>query len=332
MKNWQTPAGSIDVLQQQFGKAISLAEFNGQVKLPDLRKAQSLAIAMDYAGEHQASAYQCLAFLLADGDSILGHWDSARRKIRQEVLGDARRHAFKKLSEPRRQQALGPFLEAASALNGIVFCVAFDKRLESTTLGYEFTEKGSLKPLVFAKLVKIALFGSLLVGGLATTDQSLAWITDDDEIVSNAAARLESASVIHGLLHRMCPFGLTKVSLEIASGSDEGFTEDLCSIPDLVGGAVSEYLNSIDVGSLPKFTNLQTLLWNRVATKTNCIMAWLASEQENLAVVFCLVRDHPDGLSFSFASPTLAVGDLGAEPLWLPPDKGWPRAIKSWRK
>lgn len=71
MKNWQTPAGSIDVLQQQFGKAISLAEFNGQVKLPDLRKAQSLAIAMDYAGEHQASAYQCLAFLLADGDSIL---------------------------------------------------------------------------------------------------------------------------------------------------------------------------------------------------------------------------------------------------------------------
>jgi hypothetical protein len=329
---WQTPEHSTDYLQSLIGTEIRSAEAAGRIKLPDLRKARDLAIAMDYSGEHSESNFQCLTFLLADAESILGHWNSERKSIRQKHLRDGRRHAFKKLSERCRQQALVPFLAASSTLNGIVFSVVIDKKLESSMLGYSLDTR-CFQPLVLAKLLKIALFGSILVGGLATSNQNLAWITDDDAIIGNSSMEKESAELIVSMLHQMCPFGFSRLQLLIAGRcNDELLTEDLCSIPDLVGGAVTEYFNSIDTSTVPTSTNLQTLVWDRLSTKSHLINLWLGSAHPALSIIICLAREHAGNLQLSFTSPFAFVGSTGASPLWLPLDKGWQRSARVWRQ
>ncbi len=332
MANWQTPVGSEDELQHLIGDLISSAEQTRHVRLPDLRQANDLVIAMDYSGEHQSAEFQCLVFYLAERDAVLGKWNDERRFIRKNILTDGRRQAFKKLTDSCRQKALLPFLNATSEINGVLLCVALDKRLLSTSLGYEPKTSGDLKPLVFAKLVRIAFFGSILVGGLAKKGQGLFWITDDDEIVSNEACQKESAYVVRAMLDKMCPFGLGEVELSIAGKcKDDLFSEDLCSVPDLVGGALSESLSRMGAASMPQSTNLFTPLMKPVATKTQIINHWLALRHQKMSVIICVIREGENGLLLSFGSPSIIAGDIGSRQLWLPPDRGWDRVIRSWR-
>jgi hypothetical protein len=332
--NWRTPEAAVDELQIQFGQQLAYGESNGFVTFPDLRRDPDLVLAADYSGEHQSSDYQILTFLLADRPGILSAWETERISIRSEHLADGRRHAFKSLNDVQRQKALVPFLNASARINGVLLCVAIDKEIISSNLGYTFCGDSVFKPNVLAKLIRIAAFGSLLVGGLATTGQSLMWITDDDEIASNEASQIEAGNVIGSLLNRMCPFGRPQTQLGIAGKFDDGRrAEDLCAIPDLVGGAVAEFLSNIDKSAIPRSTNIVTPMLDRQSTKSSIINRWFSVLREPLAGLLCLVRSHESGYLLSFGKPSITPGDAGVPRIWLPPDnleKNWRRSSAFW--
>ena len=166
MANWIENTICGDSLIRQLGSAFVELERQSQGTFPDLRQDKELVMACDYAGEHKNSPFQVLTFLLADRPGVLQRWEGERLRIRQEHLRDGRRLSFKGLGDALKQKALIPFLKASADINGIVLCMAVDKSLAESGLGYQFPSLGNVKPLVLAKMVKIALFGSFLVGGL----------------------------------------------------------------------------------------------------------------------------------------------------------------------
>jgi hypothetical protein len=332
MRRWKLPDGCEDDTMRCFGRACAEKELISPEFFPDLRGDDDLAMACDYSGEHKESDYQVVTYLLADRPGIMDRWEGERLAIRRKHLADGRRHAFKNLSDAQRQKALGPFLAASSRINGIICCVAFDKSLAGSDLGYQFEAAKELKPLVRAKLAKIAVFGATLVGGLSRAGQNLNWITDDDEIVSNETAQQATTGCVGAMLHRCCTHGLSDVSMGIAGKFDDGLrAEDLCAIPDLVGGAVAEHLNSLDKDTIPRKTSIVTPSAKRLSTKTQLLMAWFASLAGPLKRMLVLARENPGGgVLLSFADPEILREEPSQRTIWTPPDKGWRRSLGGW--
>ena len=317
-----------DSIPWLFAKNIVYGEQQGLVRTPDLRQAKSIVLASDYSGEHQTSDYQLLTFLIGDIDQVLGNWDKARTEVRTRCKLGSRRHAYKSLTDQLRKQALVPFLRAAEQLNGMILSVAMDKRLGSSNLGFQFD--ATLKPQVLGKLTRVSLFSAILVAGLASQGQSLMWITDDDEIVSNEKVQSDLGMLFGTLLKSICPVELSSVQIGIAGKfEDDCRAEDLCAIPDLVGGAMCEYLNAYQRAEIPTTGNLHVPFTKNVSTKAEIINSWYASLSGSLSGVFCLVRPHQRGFQLSFANPELG-GAGNSERLWLPLSPDWRRASRTW--
>jgi hypothetical protein len=220
--------------------------------LPDLREDSELALVSDYAGEHRRARFQVLSYLLADRPGILRTWDDKRRAIRFKYLKDGRRLEFKSLGDRNKQKALGPFLSAASSINGVLFCVAIEKTIKS--ISYPALPSPadiakwshlSWSPKVFEKLVRIFHFGSFLVAGLCRPGQNLIWITDDDDIVPNEDFQEDVCRIGGRMLQHYYPQKMGQLTFGIAGKfEDERRAEDLVSIVDVVAGAVSEMFSA----------------------------------------------------------------------------------------
>ena len=137
MANWNENTCSEDSLIRRLSSRFATLECEALGVFPDLRQDTGLAMASDYSGEHEGSPFQVLTFLLADRPSIL-QWDGERLRIRQEHLADGRRLLFKGLSDALKQKAVIPFLKASANMNGIVLCMAVEKSLADSSLGYPF--------------------------------------------------------------------------------------------------------------------------------------------------------------------------------------------------
>jgi hypothetical protein len=281
-----------------------------------------------------------LAYLLADRPGILRIWDSERRTIRKRFLRDERRIAFKGLADRNKQKTLGPFLESASSINGILFCVAIEKSIALMSSfrlpsGDDIAKWSSLpwKPRVLEKLIRVSLFGSFLVGGLCRQGQNLHWITDEDEIVPNEDYQKDAAQIMGGMLHQYCTEKMGQISLGIAGKfEDDRRAEDLISIVDLAGGAFSERLTALGTDRLPKSTNIFAPMRKPMSTKSQLILSWMFESKRPLKKVICLLRPSEDGkVLVSFARPGMRTRFPGENlPLWLPPDKGWIQSAESW--
>jgi hypothetical protein len=327
---WIQPDLCEDEVAKRLSSSLAARELAVPGSFPDLRADSHLVIACDYSGEHKAADFQVLTFLLADRPSVLGAWEHERLRVRQEYLADGRRLAFKDLSDRQRQRALGPFLVASGRMNGIVMSVAVEKSLASSRFGYHFAEFADVKPLVLAKLLRIAVCGSVLVGGLSANAQNLLWITDDDEVVSNERMRTATQTVVTALLRRCCPHHLGSVDFGIASAFDDGRrAEDLCAIPDLVGGAVAEIMNPLR-DSMPHSAALFAPFTAQTSTKTDVILSWLATLRGPLKHLVCAVKPVGDSFRWSFGTIAACRHAGLTTRLWRPPDKGWRKAIEGW--
>lgn len=332
MARWSIPAGCDEPFMLNIGAVLVRRETSSPGSFPDLRRHRDLALACDYSGEHRSSSYQVLTFLLADGPGVVGAWDVQRREIRKQHLPNDRRMAFKNLSDRPRQRALGAFLEASAGINGIIFSVAVDKGLLASDFGYKFEVPDFVKPSTLAKMIRVGMFGSFLVGGLGAAGQTLKWISDEDEIISNDRVQAVATHVIGSMLYRFCPHGFEGVTLGVSGKFDDDLrAEDLCSIPDLVGGAVAESLTSLGK-ALPRSSGIFTPLFARQSTKTDLILSWISSLNGPLRYLLCVVRPAGDGnLLVSFTEPCTPPGRVPSFRLWTPPDKGWRESLRSWR-
>ena len=339
MGNWRPPTKCRDdALMASFTSSLVPRETIDSDLLPDLRNDPELVLVSDYAGEHKGSGFQVLAYLIADRPGILRRWDTERRAIRQEHLKDGRRISFKGLGDRRKQNALGPFLSSADSINGLLFCVAFGPSVDPFAAHFQWLNQGQeddatrprWKPQVWEKLIRVALFGSVLVGGLCRPGQNLHWITDDDEIVPNEEFQTDASRVIGAILHQYCAEEMGEFALGIAGRfDDERRAEDLVSIVDLAAGAIAENLTALSEDRVPKSSNLSLPTPNRTSTKTVLIHAWLSEVRVPLKKILCLVRPAGPGKRLlSFGSPVIGVAPPGR--LWLPPDKGWRTSARAW--
>lgn len=310
--------------------------------LPDLRQDSELVLASDYAGEHQDSEFQVLAYLLTDRTAILTRWDAERLALRQRFLPNGRRIAFKKLNDDQCQQkAVVPFLDLARSLNGILFFVAVEKSVElakswRTSTGEKIANWSphAWKPKVIEKLVRVAFFGGFLVGGLCRSGQNLHWITDDDEIVPNETWQDDAGQIIGGTMHQCCPENMGEHVLGIAGKFDDNRrAEDLVSIVDLAGGAVAESLTLLGKENIPRSANIYTPVFKPMSVKSQIIYATLFGQPCPLKRLMCVVRTAgPGEVLVSFTEPTARFSTYEGEPtIWAPPGKGWIKAARSWR-
>jgi hypothetical protein len=332
--NWITPPNPTCNLVSVLGKSFAERELRWPGSFPDLRRDSNLAIACDYSGEHAQSAFIVLNFLLVDRPGIMSRWEGDRLAIRNEHFSDGRRHAFKKLGDAQRQKALLPFLKASSNLNGVLMSVSIHKSIQDYRFGFSFGFEETIdlpKPKVFAKMIQIALFGSILISGLSAPDQTLHWITDNDEIVSNAEAQHVFGRVSDAVFRSVCPHRFSDVSIGIAGLFDDGRrAEDLCSIPDLAGGAIADSLISLDEHAIPRSTCLTTPFPSVMPTKTDIILTWLGlleQGDQNLKHLNFMIRPTDnDQMLISHSNVVLSVEEGVNQRIWTPPDKGWKRA------
>jgi len=327
--NWKVPDGCHDPLMVNLGKILEQEQALSPDIFPNLRGDEELVIASDYSGEHQGSRYSVFAYLLTDLSS-LQVWERERVAIRREFVPDGRRMAFKNLADARRQMVLYSFLNAAGKLNGILFCVAIDKMAGQWDLPQGFLGLDGIKAGVREKIVNVFLYGSFLIGGLSRAGQTIRWITDDDEIVSNESTQQAAMQVMGSMLTARCTHGLAGGALGIASKFEDGRrAEDLCAVPDLVAGAFSEYLTIAPEGTINE-AGLYVPKATMYSTKTTLILGWLSTLRGLLKQTCCLASPNGhNGRSYRFLSISTWVDPVGG-PLWTPPDKGWKRTIEGW--
>ena len=333
MGYWNAPERPCEApFMELISEVIRNRELAAPDLLPNLQNSADLVLASDYAGEHQHSQFQVLGYLLADGSESIPSWDEARKDVRAKFLPDNRRIEFKGLGDGLKQKAILPFLNSANSINGLILCVAIDKAIQEIVPGLISAKDWTTvpwKPDAWEKLVRVAIFGSILVGGLSRPGQKLKWITDEDAIVANDKWVVDACRVIRTALWHYCPKCPDDVIMGIAGQiKDDRQAEDLVSIVDLAVGSVTESLSSIGPAGVPIDTNIVTPIHGQLSTKATIIHSWLSTSDVPLKKLICMVRPADRGLLFSFSNPEFSVGSPFARAmanmqLWTPPDKGW---------
>lgn len=196
-RNWrdlQNP--NLDLMSSLSVSLAAIEQQNAGI-IPNLHKGHTLYIGSDYGGEHKRAAHQILSFLITDNTSIQT-WNVLRQQSRQLTMpGYSRRIAYKRLNDGVVSGALEPFLRAADSLNGLSFTVAVDQRIKYLSPeGKENSIPPSWYRQDYERAMRVVHIVSLLVAGLSRPDQNVHWLTDEDNIVANAARCNELTQIL----------------------------------------------------------------------------------------------------------------------------------------
>jgi hypothetical protein len=169
--------------------------------------------------------------------------------------------SFKRVVDETRMAALVAYLEAADTLTGHLVVVAVDKRIKRLVCFPEeferfraaFDLKARWNEQGFEDMARKAYFLTICLSIWAAPGMDLEWITDQDQSVANdlrlddfqrVAARLSS-------LYLQFPMGVFAMNTTGIDGPERLY-EDLCAIPDLAAGMVSDVSTGIlGSGGLP---------------------------------------------------------------------------------
>jgi hypothetical protein len=202
--------------------------------------------------------------------------------------------AYKRLDDPLRQKALLAFLSAAANLNGHLVAVAVDKQKKwlstipgaSDDLQRGFGLKAQWKPRALESMMRKVQFPAILLSLWARPLGSVTWITDQDEFVSNdsrhddallAAARMSSFYAHH-------PMSVFRM-VTTAQDPELKDYEDLCAIPDLAAGMLSEVSTRLSKGADWK-DEFRRVLNKGLLQKADIIADWFFDETTILRKTF----------------------------------------------
>lgn len=207
----------------------------------------NLLITSDYGGDHPRASHLIYCYLVILGDG--GRCLDRMRSVRSKSLPNNRTMTFKRLSDPNRQQALIPYLEFAADLNAHLVAIAVDKRKKwlsmppnsRTAIQTAFGLKARWNDRAFEAMMRKVHFVAILSSIWSRPYGNLTWITDQDEFVANdtrhddallAVGRMSSFYISH-------PMGVLRLNTTDQDPEARDY-EDLCSIPDLAAGMLSE--------------------------------------------------------------------------------------------
>lgn len=223
---------------------------------PRPRESQNLLIASDYGGEHPTATHYIYCYLVVKGGTQ--SWLAAMDATRRRSLPNGRTMSYKRLDDSYRQAALIPFLKAAANLDGHLVAIAVDKRkkwLSTAPKTYEkfrkdlgLTAKWNRRS--FESMMRKVQFSAVILPIWSQPYTNLFWITDQDEFVANDSRHddaLRTAARVNGM-HASHPLGILRFN---TTGQDPEAIEreDLCAIPDLASGMLSEVANRLPKGN-----------------------------------------------------------------------------------
>jgi hypothetical protein len=255
---------------------------------PRPRESGQLLIASDFGGEHAKSTHLIYCYLMIRGG--FAGWFEAIRAARAKYLPEGRTMSYKKLGDPKRQQALGSFLTAAASLDGHLVAIAIDKRKKWLSTAPEAADdfrqslglKANWNPRAFEAMARKVHIAGILISLWSRSYTNVTWITDEDAFVANevrhddallTAARFSS-------FYSPYPMGVYRLN---RTGQDPEFRdyEDLCAMPDLAAGMLSEIstrLNKVEVWE----DRMRRVLDGALPTKTHIIADWFWDESMRL--------------------------------------------------
>ncbi len=197
---------------------------------------------------------------------------------------------YKRLDDRHRRGALVSFLKAAANLDGHLVAIAVDKRKKwlSTQPGCADDLRKMMgltakwNPLSLEAMMRKVHFNAILLSIWSEPYTNITWITDQDEFVANgtrhddallAAARMSSFYVPH-------PMGILRLN---TTDQDPELTayEDLCAVPDLAAGMLSEISTRLSKDVLWE-DGLRRALRAPLPLKTDIIADWFWDDSTTL--------------------------------------------------
>lgn len=261
---------------------------NGETRepglIPDLHRPDEIYILSDFGGEHEESVYEAASFLVLDVSS-LHEWDRLWRPYRRRHLSDGRRMAFKKLNDKMRQAALPAFLRAAGRLNGLLFTVLFEKKIDSMFQRDEDRppEFRQWKSRPMEKLMRSLHIASFLLAGLSRPHQDIYWFTDEDEVAPNVPRLYDICEMFQRISSHYIPHPMRNFRFGTAA-LDDGTRrlEDLLALPDLAAGSLSELLSAHRRSAAPSLSEIIQQPPEDTSYKTKLLLSWLSDQADRL--------------------------------------------------
>jgi len=209
-------------------------------------EGNQLLVASDYGGEHSTASHLIYCYLVVGQGAPA--WFSAIASVRRSMLKNDRRMAYKRLDDSSRQAALIPYLQAASELDGHLVAIAVDKRKKWLSTAPEMPELRKALRLTAswnaraleAMMRKTQIF-AILASVWSRPNMDITWITDQDEFVANDRRHddaLKTAAFFTSL-YISYPMGIFALNTTSQDSKSRDF-EDLCAIPDLAAGMLSD--------------------------------------------------------------------------------------------
>jgi len=247
---------------------------------PRPRDTGKLLIASDFGGEHAGSSHLVYCYLVIRGG--FAGWSEALRTARAKFLPDGRTMSYKKLGDPIRQQALVSFLTAAANLDGHLVAVAVDKRKKwlstAPDVADEFRQSLGLtanwNPRAFEAMARKVHLAGILISLWARPYTDVTWITDEDAFVANEVRHDDALLVAARFSSFYSPFPMGVYRMNTTGQDSESRDyEDLCAIPDLAAGMLSEI--STRLSKVAVWENrMRRVLDGALPTKTEIIADW----------------------------------------------------------
>lgn len=212
-----------------------------------------LWVSSDYVVGNKQSLYDVIAILIADPTASIG-WEHNRRMIRERLLSDGRRMAYKSLGDRRRFSALPRFLHASNHIGGVCVSLAINRSIpnmfSSSELYEEYRDRPWIacdwKQLAFQHAFQVAAIVAFFVAGFARTNHELWWCSDEDNAFANTDFSNDTAMFFTKFLAAYGAPRFKAVNI-MTTEYDEAdrHLEDLASIPDLAAGVTAEFLSTL---------------------------------------------------------------------------------------
>jgi len=311
---------------------------------PKPRETDHLVIASDYGGNHAKASHLIYCYLVVKGGGR--EWQSAILAARRDHMRDRGVMSYKRLNDPVRQRALVSFLQAAANLDGHLVAIAVDKRQRSLAIMDEaaadniaaaFRLKSFWNARALEAMLRKTQFAAILLSMWALRVSTINWITDADEFVANDLRHDDAlqATARYCAFYLPGPQGILR--LNTTTQDEDGINfEDLCSIPDLAAGMLSDVSTKLSqVGSwtdriekvvhgelTPKVSILADWFWDTDMRLRKTLISIDVLEKQ-LSVRRITMRNGDSG---EVPDPDFALGLSGSEgSVWRSRDSSKPR-------
>jgi hypothetical protein len=295
---------------QYFDDVMRALDETSPAFLPALTPADTLIVASDFTGAQPNSRFETFSFVIAPIEAI-AQWNEYRKEFREHYGLANRRLAYAKLNDRRKRSALVAFLYLANAIAGLSVTILINKRTKSlfkqsellTPADVEIGKKhfDRWKPRVSERVLRACHLVGVFVAGVSGPGQNVTWVTDEDDIAPNVEALTDLTYVFVHILGGMLPHNLghIRVGTTGTTAGDDLAMEDFAAIPDLVAGAVNDFI--CGYGTDMRLSKLVITAPGTILPKTHNLIAALFDPRAPLRKLAFMI-DQPDlsrGLQFT---------------------------------